>query len=164
MDLPAIEHLDGRRIEIRPAGACLRITLDDARSYFDASATCLFPVSDPAHYISLRDGGGGEIGMLRDPRALDEESRTALAQVLERRYVVPVITRVRDAVERFGTVDWTVETDRGARRFTTRNVRENALNPAPGRYVLADESGNRYEIRDIGRLDAASQVHILQHL
>lgn len=66
--------------------------------------------------------------------------------------------------ERFGTVDWEVETDRGIRTFTMRAVREHLYQSSPGRYLLSDVEGNRYDIRDLAALDPASQAWVLRYV
>jgi hypothetical protein len=113
-------------------------------------------------YIRLRGGDGKEIGVLADPATLDADGRANIAQELRRRYVVPVIQRVLGVKERFGTLDWV--TDRGACGFTTRGLRENTVNPAPGRYLLSDVDGNRYDIPDLAALDGTSRAHVLRYL
>jgi Domain of unknown function (DUF1854) len=123
-----------------------------------------FPLSDPSHYLSVRDGQGKEIGLITHPDALRSEDRALVERELERRYFVPAVTRIVSAKERFGTVEWTMETDRGVVRFTTRNLRENVQRPTPGRIILNDVDGNRYDIRDLDRLGAASQELLFRHL
>jgi hypothetical protein len=66
--------------------------------------------------------------------------------------------------ERFGTVDWDVETHRGRRGFTTRDLRENVLRPGPRHYLITDVENNRFEIPDLDALDPASQGALLRHL
>jgi hypothetical protein len=61
-------------------------------------------------------------------------------------------------------VDWTIETDRGLCRFTTRNLRENVQRPAPGRVILNDVDGNRYDIRNVGDLSRESQELLFRHM
>jgi hypothetical protein len=61
-------------------------------------------------------------------------------------------------------VEWEVETDRGTCTFTMRSPRENVWQPSPGRYLLSDVDGNRYDVRDLSALDPTSQALLLQHL
>ena len=42
-------------------------------------------------------------------------------------------------------------------------LRENILQPSPGRYILTDVEGNRFDVRDLVALDAASQAWIMRH-
>jgi hypothetical protein len=53
-----------------------------------------------------------------------------------------------------------VDTDKGRREFHLRNLRDNVLRMQPNRIVLSDIHGNRFEIRDVSRLDARSLATI----
>jgi hypothetical protein len=77
----------------------------------------IFPLSEPARYISVRYGDNKE-----------------------------------------------VDTDRGAWSFTTRNLRENTSKPSPGRYIISDVDGNRYDLPNLADLDATSQTMIMRFL
>ena len=145
-------------------GATLRLTVADDRSYLRVSVLRAFPLSEPDRFLSIRDGASKEIGLLVDAAALSPESRALVAADLERRYVVPVVTLIRSAKERFGTVDWTMETDRGVCRFTTRNLRENVQRPSPERLILNDVDGNRYDIRNLDALPRESQELLFRHI
>jgi hypothetical protein len=145
-------------------GATLRLTVADEFSVLKAAVVRVFPLSLPGQYLSVRKGDNKEVGLVVDPERLDAESRRLVEEELERRYVVPVIRRVTAVKERFGTVDWEVETDRGLCRFTTRNTRESVAQPSPNRLLLTDVEGNRYDVRDLTALDAASQAWLLRHI
>jgi hypothetical protein len=159
-----LRYLDPAKLRFFRHGAALRLTVEDEASYLKVAVMRAFPLSHPQQHLSVRDGENKEIGLLVDPAALDRDNRSLLAEELERRYVVPVIRRIRGIKERFGTVDWEVETDRGVRTFTTRNMREKVVQPSPGRYLLTDVDENRYDVRDFGALDPASQSWLLRHL
>jgi hypothetical protein len=145
-------------------GATLRLVIDDDRCVLQASVLRAFPLTEPRRYLSVRDGGGKEVGVLVEPAALAADDRAIVEAELERRYLVPIVQRVIGIKERFGTVDWQVETDRGRCTFTTRNLRENVTRPAPGRVILSDVDGNRYDVPDLELLDAASRDALLKHL
>lgn len=69
------------------------------------------PVSLPEKYIVFTDAEGNEIGVLRDPDALDENSRQLLLASLSRTYHVEYISRILQ-VEKdplTGQVQWRVE-------------------------------------------------------
>ena len=61
-------------------------------------------------------------------------------------------------------VDGNVETDRGACQFTTQNLRDNIVRPAPNRYLLTDVDGNRFDIPDFAALPLSSQNSLLAYL
>lgn len=119
------------------------------------------PLTHPEHYIVLRDGGGKELGILRDLRDLPFETAEMLRELLHRRYFLPQITRIIHIYERFGTSVWNVETDRGPISITTRAMQEAVHEMGKGRYMLSDVESNRYEIPDINALDDDSQARFL---
>lgn len=145
-------------------GALLRLTIRDDRSCLKVQVYRAFPLSDPQRYYSIRDGDGKELGMIREPSTLSAENRTLVEEELQRRYFVPVIERVIHIVERFGTVEWEVETNRGRTTFITRDLRENLIRPVPGRFILTAVDGNRFDVPDIHRLDRQSREWLLRHL
>ena len=159
-----LRYLDPTALRFFRHGATLRLTIEDERSCLRVSVVRLFPLSEPGRYLSVRTGDNKEVGVIVEAGELEADSRRLVEDELMRRYLVPVIRRVVSARERFGTVDWEVETDRGGWTFTTRNLRENVAQPSPGRYLLSDVDGNRYDVRDIEALDGASQAFLLRHL
>lgn len=155
-------YFDPKLLHFERHGAALRLTIEDEVCYPRVTVVRMFPLSDPDTYLSVRDAANKEVGIITRLADVDAEARRLVSEELERRYLVPVIQRVLAVKERFGTVDWQVETNRGRRAFTTRNLRENVAQPQPGRYILADTDGNRYDIPDLSALDAASQNFIMQ--
>jgi hypothetical protein len=156
--------LDVKKLRFFRHGATLRLTVEEDRSYLKVTILRAFPLSEPNRFLSVRDGAHEEVGLIVDPAQLSVENRKLVEEYLERHYIVPVVTRIVAAKERFGTVDWTMETDRGVCRFTTRNLRENAQRPAPGRIILNDVDGNRYDIRNVGDLSLESQNLLFRHI
>ena len=159
-----LTFLDPETLRFFKHGATLRLTIEDDRSYLAIGVMRAFPLSEPDRFLSVRDSANNEVGLLVDPAALGGENRTLVEKELERRYLVPAVTRIVAAKERFGTVDWTMETDRGVCRFTTRNLRENVRRPAPGRIILSDVDGNRYDVRNVDNLNRESQDLLFRHL
>jgi hypothetical protein len=157
-------YLDAKRLQFSRHGALLRLTIDDDRSCLKTQVFRAFPLSNPNRYYSVRDGDGKELGMIREPSELSAENRKLIEEELDRRYFVPAIRRVASITERFGTVEWEVETDRGHVRFTTRDLRENLIRPSPGRYIMTAVDGNRFDVQDIRALDAQSRTWLLRHL
>ena len=159
-----VRYLDPAKLLFAAHGAQLRLTVADEFSVPDLKVVRVFPISDPERYLSLRDAKGNEIGIVVDPSKLDAAARALVTAAIERRYVMPVIARIIAARERFGIVEWMVETDRGRKTFMTRNLREEVMTPSPRRYLLKDVDGNRYDIPDFARLDGSSQGLLMQHL
>lgn len=156
--------LDPRRLRFFKAGSTLRLTIEGECSILKVSIIRAFPLTLPDRYYSVRDGGNKEVGLIVNPAELDPENRGLVEADIERRYLLARVNRVLSVKERFGTVDWEVETPRGIIRFTTRDLRENVISPAPGRFLFQDVDGNRFEIADLNALDAQSQTWLLRHL
>ena len=156
--------LDSGKLRFFKHGATLRLTVEEDRSHLQVGILRAFPLSEPNRFLSVRDGANKEVGLIVNPAELNAENRKLVEEDLQRRYLVPAVKRIVAAKERFGTVDWTMETDRGMCRFTTRNLRENVQRPAPGRIILNDVDGNRYDIRNLGDLGLESQELLFRHL
>jgi hypothetical protein len=156
--------LDLKKLHFFKHGATLRLTVEEDRSHLQVSVLRAFPLSEPGRFFSVRDGANKEVGLIVDPAGLSDENRKLVHEELARRYLVPAVHRILTAKERFGTVDWEIETDRGPCKLTTRNLRENVQRPAPGRIILSDVDGNRYDIRNLDELDLNSQQLLFQHL
>src|SRR5689334_22350471 len=120
-DTTAFRLLAPESIRIDRVGGVPRLTVDGDRSRQGISVSRAFPISDPDHYIGLLDSEGHDLGMIKEPSELDEESRTVVFEELDLRYFVPVIQQVQKVKEEFGSVYWTVDTSRGPREFVVRN-------------------------------------------
>jgi len=156
--------LEPKKLRFFKHGATLRLTIDGDRSFPKVGVVRAFPLSDRNRFYSVRDGGENEIGLIVNPTDLNAENQNLIDEDLQRRYFIPSVKKIISAKERFGTVDWTIETDRGVCRFTTQNLRENVQRPTAGRIILNDVDGNRYDIRNVDDLSRESQELLFQHL
>ena len=116
-----------------------------------------FPLSDPHRFITFRDQGNQEIGVLEDAGSLDRTSRRVLEAELEKSYVIPRITQINDIHDDSGVPTWDVHTDRGPREFELR-TRQDAQSLGRGRILIKDIDGNKYEIPNCYKLDPRSQA------
>lgn len=145
-----------------PSDITVRATVTDpkigpARSWRSVRIARAFPLTDPDHYIGLRDAADKDIGMLVDLDGIDADSRRIIAEELERRYFIPVVRRVIRVKEEPGVITWEVETDKGDRTFYIQNLRDAVYEIVPNkRVLLTDKDGLRYEIPDVEALDAKS--------
>lgn len=163
-DYHQIRWLDPSKVRLRRHGGMVRLTVEGDRSWTRAQPARAFPISDPEHYIGFLDAAGKDIGMIKDPSGLDEESKQILAEELELRYFVPVVTKVRKVKVEFGTVYWSLETTRGPRDIVVRNLRDNLQEVSAVRVFVTDIEGNRYDFPNINELDPESLGVILRHL
>ena len=156
--------LDPKRVRIFRVAGVPRLTLRDDRSWSKVSVARAFPLSDPDHFLGFLDGDGKDIGLLHDPGQLDAESRQIVEEELEKRYFVPNVERVLTVKEEFGTIYWTVETDRGQKDIIVRNLRDNLQELSASRVIITDVDGNRFEFVDVSKLDGKSQSVIIRNL
>ena len=114
-------------------------------------------------YITLLNKDEREVGFVRDLAELDEASVKALADCFAEYYLIPKITRVISCEEKFGSIKWEVETDRGLVKFRIRS-RHSDIKKMHGsnRIIVRDTNDNRYEIPDLTRLDSRSR-HLLDN-
>lgn len=107
--------------------------------------------------LVLLDAGGREVATVESIEAFPPGERALVEEALAERYHLPVISRVTRVDVRFGTRYWWVETDRGPRCFALREPGRNVTWISSAHVVLRDTAGNRYEIPEVGALDAASR-------
>ena len=125
----------------------------------------LFPFTNPNMYITLLNKDEREVGFVRDLAELDELSVKALADCFAEYYLIPKITRVLLCEEKFGSIKWEVETDRGPVKFRIRS-RHSDIKKMHGsnRIIVRDTNDNRYEIPDYTALDAKSIRMLFSYL
>ncbi len=116
-----------------------------------------FPLTGPGKYVSVSDDDGKEIGLIRNLKELDPESRRIVGEELEKAYFMPRITKILAVKELYGGMtDFSVETDRGYREFESHG-RSAVRWINASRVVITDVDGNRYEIPDLADLDSRSR-------
>jgi hypothetical protein len=150
-----IQYLDPKKVKLFRAGDALRVTLKGDRSCLRVVPVRAFPLSLRDRYVRLQDMGGNELGMIRDPRKLDRDSRKFLEAELRRRYFTPTILQIHSLREKMGIVEWKVETDRGTKIFMTKSV-HSSLTESDAGFIVTDVEGSRYEIRNVADLDPHS--------
>jgi hypothetical protein len=157
--------LDPKSIAIRPdrrGGVMVRFrdgtTLDEVR------LVEAFPVMRRRKFVVLYDRDGREIGILRNPKELDPESAEVVRTALDRSYFLSRIKSIERIEERYGVGTWHVTTDRGPRVFEVRSRSESVWWLGASRILIKDPDGNRYEIRDLNKLDARSRMLAELHI
>ncbi len=143
----------------------VKLTLNDGTVYENLEPRMLFPFTKTTEYVSLLEEGEKEIALIRDLNDLDKASRFAIDECFREYYMIPKIIKVIDCYDRFGTLKWTVETDRGEISFRIRN-RHSDIKHLYGtnRIIIRDSNDNRYEISDYTKLDARSARLLFSYL
>lgn len=127
-------------------------------------ARYLFPIHKTDGYITLLDEEGAERALIRNLSDLDDISRAAVEAGLADYYLVPRILKIVHAAEKYGTLRWTVETDRGVRSFDIRNQNQDIRVYPDGSVRVRDADDNRYLIEDYRALDAHSRSFMIAQL
>ena len=142
------------------------VTLEtaDGRVFERLEPRRLFPVSRADIYITLLDTEGVEVALIKALTDIDSESREVVETSLDDYYLVPHITRIISTGEKYGTLRWTVETDRGIKNFDIRNRNHDIKMFKDGKVRVRDSDDNRYVIDDYMKLDAHSRAKLIADL
>ncbi|MDA1190506.1 MAG: DUF1854 domain-containing protein [Candidatus Poribacteria bacterium] len=141
-----------------------RLIVEEYACFSRVNPRRIRPLSDPDRYISFWVGDDREVGIVRDPSRMDDDSRAILKEELDKRYFTPIVTKIHQVKERFEHHEWSVETNRGKAQFHVRGLHQNVKQLPPNRLLVTDVLGNRYDIPDVNALDAASYHFIKRHL
>ena len=136
----------------------------DGRVFERLEPRRLFPVSRADIYITLLDTEGVEVALIKALTDIDSESREVVETSLDDYYLVPHITRIISTGEKYGTLRWTVETDRGIKNFDIRNRNHDIKMFKDGKVRVRDSDDNRYVIDDYMKLDAHSRTRLIADL
>lgn len=137
------------------------LTLEDGTVHERLEPRRLFPVSRENEYITLLDEEGVEVAVIRKLSELSAESREAIKFGLDDYYLIPHITKIISKQEKYGTLRWTVETDRGIKSFDIRNRNHDIRVYKDGKVRVRDADDNRYTIDDYRKMDSASRARLL---
>ena len=143
----------------------VRLTMKDGTVYEDLEPRRLFPFTNQNMYITLLNKEEREVGFVRDVEELDKASREALEECFREYYMVPKILHLLESEDKFGSLKWKVETDRGVVTFRIRN-RHSDIKQLHGtkRVIIRDSNDNRYEIPDYTALDPHSSRLLFSYL
>ena len=140
------------------------LTLKDGTVIENLEPRRLFPVTNADMFITLLDHNEKEVAFVRDLEELDEASAEELRKCFKEYYRIPQIIKLLESDEKFGSLTWTAETDRGVVSFRIRN-RHSDIKCMNGRRVLIrDTNDNRYEIPDYTVMDAHSKHLLFSYL
>ncbi|GAB4245493.1 MAG: DUF1854 domain-containing protein [Candidatus Methylacidiphilales bacterium] len=118
--------------------------------------TRCFPWTAPDRYFSLRDSDGKEIAWIDDPAQLEPASQAALQRALALTSFVFSIRRILSVEQDIELRVWSVQTDRGNRRFQTE-LDQWPEPVAGGGWLLRDVTGDLYRFPPLNHMDRASR-------
>ena len=133
----------------------------DGREFEGLEPRRLFPVSRADVYITLLNSEGVEVALIRALSTLDSESREVVETSLDDYYLVPRIIKILATGEKYGTLRWTVETDRGVKSFDIRNRNHDIKVFKDGKVRVRDSDDNRYVIENYNELDPHSKARLI---
>ena len=156
---PDINYVEARDVTVAAVpGGTYRATIADDRSLLRVEFARAFPVSDANHYISIVASDGTNVGMMRDLKGMEPESVANVEILLEQKYFIPTIVEIFEIREEWGNQFWSARTNRGEVEFFVKSPRENLRALPPARLMMTDVDNTRFDIADIGQLDADSQM------
>ena len=120
----------------------------EGKEYTDLKIRRAFPFEQANSFIGVFDSNGDELGLLEDPQTLDDDSRQALLDELDKIYFHPKILTFSNLDEEYGVLRGQIETSSGPRQLEIRNYRTNVRMLSGGRAIVEDVDGNRYLIED----------------
>ena len=143
----------------------VRLILRDGSIIENLEPRRLFPITNTTMFITLLDEHEREIAFVRDYEEIDEQSRRVLDECFAEYYMIPQISSLLKTEEKFGSLKWTVQTNRGVVSFRIRN-RHNDIKHLRGtnRVIIRDSNDNRYEIPDLTALDQHSRSVLFAYL
>lgn len=140
----------------------VNLYLHTGEEYLSLEPRRLFPVNMHHSFITLLSDSG-EVAVIREISDLSKESAKIIKESLDDYYLVPTITKIISTSDKYGTLRWTVETDRGVRSFDIRNRNHDIKVSKSGKVRVRDADDNRYVIEDYKKLDAHSRAKLIVH-
>lgn len=120
----------------------------DGEEYTDIKIRRAFPLEESDRYIGVFAAEDQELGIIEDPQQLDDQSRQALRDELDKIYFQPQVLAFNSLDEEFGVLRGQIETTSGPRQLEIRGYRTNVRMLSGSRAVIEDVDGNRYLIAD----------------
>ena len=155
---PQLELLDPSAVSIeREPGEGLRLSIGEG-DWQRVEARLLFPLTPTEKMVAFLDSSERLVGTLRSPDELNPESARILEEELREQYFRPVILKVSRLVKRLGLIEMDTLTDAGPRLIRFRSAREDIRELNPGRFLLTDAAGDRYELPCLDALDNTSKA------
>lgn len=140
------------------------LKMADGRVFEKLEPRRLFPVNKTSNYITLLDSDGKEIAVIRDLKDLDPKSLGVIECSINDYYLVPYITAILSSTEKYGTLHWRVETNRGIKEFDIRNRNHDIRVYNDSCVRVRDSDDNRYIILDYHKLDRNSRNRLIPDL
>ncbi len=116
-----------------------------------------YPYSLTDEYICIHDLDDNEIGIIRDLKELDKNSKECAEKELDNRYYCPTVTSVKSVKERMGHFYFQTVIDGKEKNFTVRDITRNMRFASGDTLLIFDMDGNRYIIPEFEKIEAKSK-------
>ncbi len=116
-----------------------------------------YPYSLTDEYICVHDLDDNEIGIIRDLKELDQNSKESAEKELENRYYCPTVTAVKSVKERMGHFYFQTVVDGKEKNFTVRDITRNMRFASDDTLLIFDMDGNRYIIPEFEKIESKSK-------
>ena len=148
----------------RNAHGRLCLTLADGTVHETLTPVRAFPIAAPDEAISLIGTDGKEVYWIAHLNEMPETARQLLQEDFAVREFVPVIERI-ESIDAISVPSvWTVRTDRGTGLLSLK-AEEDIRKLEGGHHLLiTSREGMQYRIRDVRKLDKASQKFLERFL
>lgn len=98
-----------------------------------------------------------EVAFVEDISEFDSESAALAREELEKRYLIPKITRIADADVHLGNLYFSVDTDWGSKSFIMKNPFTSIRPFDKDGMLISDVMGNLFLVPSYSRLDTRSR-------
>lgn len=116
-----------------------------------------YPYSRTDEYICVHDLEDNEIGIIRDLKELDTNSKESAEKELINRYYCPTVTAVKSVKERMGHFYFQTVVDGKEKNFTVRDITRNMRFASDDTLLIFDMDGNRYVIPEFEKIEPKSK-------
>src|SRR5262245_9143495 len=134
----------------------IALRFGDGTVYPDVRVRRALPLTDPDHYVVFLDAQGRELCTVRDPHRLSSEAQAAVNDALNRHYLTSLIEAIVSLRTEGEACHIDAQTSRGRHEFVVANLQDGLRRVTDTKLLFLDADGNRFEIKDLRRLDRRS--------
>lgn len=150
---------DNVKIEYDDANDILILYINGV-AYRDVDPIKPFPLSNPNYVIFRLKSSGEDLCIISDIRMLDKESLKRLEYVINKKYFIPLILKIKEITYTGEFFICDVKTNKGDRIFKVRSRRN--IFRLDNTIVIFDSDENLYLIENYEKLDRKSKEELMK--
>lgn len=150
---------DNVKIEYDDANDILILYINGV-AYRDVDPIKPFPLSNPNYVIFRLKSSGEDLCIISDIRMLDKESLKHLEYVINKKYFIPLILKIKEITYTGEFFICDVKTNKGDRIFKVRSRRN--IFRLDNTIVIFDSDENLYLIENYEKLDRKSKEELMK--